>query len=198
MSNGVAAASWDASSRQAALKLLIRRMADRDQAAAAALYDQSCQILYSLALRIVKNVQDAEEVIHDVYCRTWRNAGAYDESRGSVMSWLVLMTRSVSIDLLRSKMRASSLFVPDFSAEALESSERSPEAQADVNQTTARIAKALAGLPAEQRQAVELAFFTGLSHSELAEHLNLPLGTVKTRIRVGLLSLRAMLEEFGA
>ena len=198
MSNGVATASWDASSRQAALKLLIRRMADRDQTAAAALYDQSCQILYSLALRIVKNVQDAEEVIHDVYCRTWRNAGAYDENRGSVMSWLVLMTRSVSIDLLRSKMRASNVIALDSNTDVAESSERSPEAQAGVSETTARIAKALAGLPAEQRQAVELAFFAGLSHSELAEHLNLPLGTVKTRIRVGLLSLRAMLEEFGA
>src|SRR5690349_13670261 len=109
MSDCPSMATPGASPRQAALKPLIRRMADKDQTAASTLYDQSCETLYALALRIVLNAEDAEEILHDVYCRAWRNANSYDESRGSVMSWLVLMTRSIAIDLVRSKRRGQSL-----------------------------------------------------------------------------------------
>jgi RNA polymerase sigma-70 factor (ECF subfamily) len=171
-------------------------MTDGDQGAASVLYDETCGVLYSLAVRIVVNSEDAEEVMHDVYCRAWRNAGAYDEGRGSVMSWLVLMTRSIAIDLVRSKRRSSCLVPLESAAEAKDSYERSPDAQASTSETAAKIRSALTSLSVEQRQAVELAFFSGLTHSELAEHLNVPLGTVETRVRAGLLRLRGLLEGF--
>lgn len=128
-----------ASSRQAALKALIRRMADKDQAAAATLYDQSCETLYALALRIVMNAEDAEEILHDVYCRAWRNANSYDESRGLVMSWLVLMTRSIAGDLVRSKRRGQSLAIYEVMADDVASCEHSPETQATNIETTTKI-----------------------------------------------------------
>jgi RNA polymerase sigma-70 factor (ECF subfamily) len=186
--------SWRVSDRQSALKALLHRMGNADQNAAAALYDETSGLLYSLAVRIVTNVEDAEEVMHDVYCRAWRNATSYDESRGSVMSWLVLMTRSAAIDLVRSKRRTSCMVPLDYAAQAKDSSERSPDVQASTRETATRVQSALASLPVEQRQAVELAFFSGLTHSELADHLNVPLGTVKTRVRSGLLRLRGLLE----
>src|SRR5688500_7791740 len=99
MSDCAAGVSGRAADRQSALKVLLRQMTDGDQGAASMLYDETCGLLYSLAVRIVVNSEDAEEVMHDVYCRAWRNANTYDESRGSVMSWLVLMTRSIAIDL---------------------------------------------------------------------------------------------------
>ena len=196
MSDCAAGVSKRPTDRQSALKVLLRRMEDGEQVAASALYDETCGVLYSLAVRIVTNSEDAEEVMHDVYCRAWRNANTYDESRGSVMSWLVLMTRSIAIDLVRSKRRTSCVLPLESATEARDSYERAPDAQASSNERAARIRSALATLPVEQRQAVELAFFTGLSHSELAEHLKVPLGTVKTRVRAGLSRLRGLLEGF--
>jgi RNA polymerase sigma-70 factor (ECF subfamily) len=198
MSNGGATAVSGTPQRQPALLPLIRRMAAGDQGAAGALYDETSQNLFALAVRICGNAEDAEEVLHDAYCRAWRNAASYDESRGSVMSWLVLMTRSIAIDLVRSRKRVSSTLPIEGDAAEIASGERSPETRVCENETVEQIRRALDCLTPEQRQAVELAFYRGFTHSEMAEHLQVPLGTVKTRVRTGLLRLREALSAVGA
>jgi RNA polymerase sigma-70 factor, ECF subfamily len=188
-----AAAASGASARQRELQSLVRRMAAADDAAMAALYDGTSGVLYALALRITGNAADAEEVLHDVYCRAWRKAATYDESRGSVMSWLVLMTRSTAIDLVRSRRLDEAMMPVSAAAEISDAAERSPEVSAGAAEQAERIRGAMAALPADQRQVVDLAFFGGLTHSEMADRLQLPLGTVKTRLRTALGRLRTLL-----
>lgn len=183
-------------SRQSAWSGLVREMAQGNQSALSQLYDQSSGLLYALALRITQNEEDAEEVLHDAYCRAWRTAGRYTDERSTVMSWLALITRSVAIDRLRSLRRHAPASTP-ISPGTEPLSQDSPEAEASLGQRARRIRVALSGLPGEQRELIELAFFEGLSHSELATSFGLPLGTVKTRIRSGLVRLRESLKELG-
>ena len=170
-------------------------MAQGNHAALSELYDQSSAILYSLALRIVQNAGDAEETVHDAYWRAWRYAGAYSAERGSVLSWLVLMTRSSGIDRLRATKRHQAAHSIDDSFQA-ESPTASPETEVASNQKNQRIRAAMRQLSADQREAIDLAFFGGLTHSELATHLGVPLGTIKTRIRTGLQRMRDSLGDF--
>jgi RNA polymerase sigma-70 factor (ECF subfamily) len=182
--------------RQSAWKALVERMAQGNHSALSDLYDQSSGILYSLAVRIVRNPEDAEEVLHDAYLRAWRYACAYTEDRGSVFAWLVLMTRTSAIDRLRATRRHKNTNALDSSSDA-ESPAISPETEVVSNQRAQRIKDAMRNLPIEQREAIELAFFSGLTHSELATRLGVPLGTVKTRIRTGLLRMRGSLGDLG-
>jgi RNA polymerase sigma-70 factor (ECF subfamily) len=182
--------------RQSTWKLLVERMAQGNHSAFSDLYNQSSGILYALALRMVRNPQDAEETLHDAYWRAWRYAHAYSEQRGSVLAWLVLMTRSSAIDRLRATKRHNAAQSLDTCFDA-ESPGVSPENEVSGNQRANRIQAALRHLPVEQSQAIELAFFGGLTHSELAEQLGVPLGTIKTRIRTGLIRMRTSLEDFG-
>jgi RNA polymerase sigma-70 factor (ECF subfamily) len=169
-------------------------MAERDQSALSQLYDQTSRVLFALALRIVKNTADAEEVVHDAYCRAWRYAAGYDPHRGSVLSWLTLLTRSVAIDRLRSLGRHTGATQLDEQAHVAPET-KSPEREVYSNERAARVRRAIRMLPPEQWKLIELAFFEGLTHTELAQRLSVPLGTVKTRIRAGLLRLRLALED---
>jgi len=180
--------------RQAAWKHLVERMAEGCHSALSELYDQSSGILYAMALNILRNPQDAEETLHDAYWRAWRYAKAYSEQRGSVLAWLVLMARSSAIDRLRTAKRHNSVHAMDTGFDA-ESPVISPEAEVVLDQKSRRIRAAMRSIPAEQREAIQLAFFGGLTHSELAERLGVPLGTVKTRIRAGLHRMRGALED---
>lgn len=180
-------------SRELELRELVGRIAVRDQAALAQLYDATSPALYAIALRMLANPHDAEEVVYDVYSRAWRNAPSYSEARGTVSTWLILMTRSLAIDRLRSLRRQPAANLADAPEPA--SSADSPETRAESDQRSRRVQAALSRLPAEQRSLLELAFFSGLSHSEIAEQSTLPLGTVKTRIRSGLTRLRTELED---
>jgi RNA polymerase sigma-70 factor (ECF subfamily) len=195
---GLAAASGAQreDTRQVAWKQLVQRMADEDHSALSELYDLSSGILYSMALSIVRNPEDAEETLHDAYWRAWRYARAYSEQRGSVLAWLILMTRTSAIDRLRAGKRHRAVASVELCGDT-ESTAISPEDEVVSNQRITRIRAAMRRLPEEQREVIQLAFFRGLTHSELAEHLGVPLGTIKTRIRTGLLRMRGALEDLG-
>jgi RNA polymerase sigma-70 factor (ECF subfamily) len=174
----------------------LRRCAEGDQSGLSALYDESSRYVYGLALRILRDTADAEEITIDVYAQVWRSAAAFVAQRGSVMSWLVTLTRSRAIDRLRTQAakgrRKEDTLDTQFS---LQDPSETPEESAALVQERKRIRAALNQLPAEQRELIELAYYSGLSHSELASKLGQPLGTVKTRIRLGMMKLRELLEE---
>jgi RNA polymerase sigma-70 factor, ECF subfamily len=174
-------------------RVYLARIADGEQAALGSLYDESSSLVYSLVLRVLANVADAEEVTMDVYSQVWKGAAGYDTSRGSVTAWLITLARSRAIDRVRSRTsraRKETALPETFDAP---STGISPEQETGDSQRRQQVLAALATLPAEQRQLLELAFYSGLTHSELAERVGQPLGTVKTRIRAGMTKLREQL-----
>jgi len=174
---------------------LVERMAAGDQEALSRLYDETSRVIYALALRILQNREDAEEAVIDCYSRAWRHAKNFDRSRASVMAWLVMMARSIAIDRIRGGVVRTQRTEPLPETPKYPSQQAGPEIEARFGQQRERIEYALRQLPAEQREVIQLAFFTGLSHSELAERLGAPLGTIKTRARLGLARLRTLLED---
>jgi RNA polymerase sigma-70 factor (ECF subfamily) len=188
-------ASQSLRQREQEWNTLVRRMATGRQDALSRLYDGTSSVIYGLALRILRNREDAEEVVLDAYSRAWRQAANFDPQRGGAMTWLVMMARSIAIDRLRSSAGRAARTEPLDGPRQEASPEADPESSAFFSQQRDRVRSALAQLPLEQRQVIELAFFGGLSHSELATQLDLPLGTVKTRVRLGLGRLRTLLEE---
>ena len=178
---------------------LVANMAANQESAVGELYDLTSGLVHGVALRILENPQDAEEVVLDVYMKAWRNASTYSLERGSVTAWLVMMARSIAIDRIRSRnaqprtLDLAALMVPEPAG-----SLATPEQSAEQRERRSRIESALSELPAEQREALILAFFGGLTHAELSERLGQPLGTVKTRIRLGLWRLRRLLEKSAA
>jgi RNA polymerase sigma-70 factor (ECF subfamily) len=176
---------------------LVARLADGDEDALARLYDSTNRIVYGLALRILGEPSSSEEVTMEVYLQVWRTAESYDPQRGTVSSWLVTLVRSRAIDCLRRrKARRAGLEDHVDDVVHLSDSRPSPE-RAVVDAGRARmLAKAMANLSPDQREAIELAFFPGLSHTEVAAQMGLALGTVKTRIRLGMLRLRKLLGQF--
>jgi RNA polymerase sigma-70 factor (ECF subfamily) len=182
----------------AGLADLVARMAQGQQEALAALYDETSPMLNGLLQRILERPEDAEEVLLDVYMKAWKNAGGYTEKRGSVQAWLVIMARNSAIDRMRQRRaepRAAEF--DDEKALAVEAPDDSPETQTAAAQRRRIVRSLLNELPAEQREAVLLAFFSGYTHAELADKLGEPLGTVKSRIRMGLIRLRGLMEEGG-
>ena len=173
----------------------IRRCASRDESALAALYDESSQLAYSIAMRVLQDEADASEVVLDVYKEVWDGAARFDEQRGSAAAWLVILARSRAIDRRRfrtAQMRTSA------SVEQLREvtcSRPNPESVAIAGQKRQAVMRALEAVPWEQRQALELSFFSGLTHPEIADELGEPLGTVKTRIRLAVARLRELLKE---
>lgn len=165
----------------------------RDAAALQSLYDETSRVLYSLAFRVLNDREDAEEVMLDVYQQVWNAANRFDPSRGNVLSWLAVMTRNRAIDRVRQSnvRRSRELQVEDQVDTASDSP--APEAQSILAQQQVLVRRAMATLGQEQREAIELAFYSGMSHSEVADALGEPLGTVKTRIRVGMQKLRKAL-----
>jgi RNA polymerase sigma-70 factor (ECF subfamily) len=173
-------------------------MAQGQQEALAALYDETSPMLNGLLQRILERREDAEEVLLDVYMKAWKNAGGYTEKRGSVQAWLVIMARNSAIDRMRQRRaEPRTAGFDDAIAIGIEAAGDSPETQTAVAQRRRRVRDLLNELPAEQRQAVLLAFFGGYTHAELAGKLGEPLGTIKSRIRMGLLRLRSLAEGEG-
>ena len=169
---------------------LVRRVAAGDEQAISELYDVSSRLVYSVALRILGAAADAEEVTLDVYTQIWRSAGSFDPARGTVTAWLVNLARSRAIDRLRSA--ASRARREHGSVEFFDLADQTadPEMAAASRQQRKIVLAALEELGAEQREAIGLAYFSDLSHSEIAGRLGLPLGTIKTRIRLGMMKLR--------
>ena len=155
----------------------------------AELYDRHAARVLGLAYRIVRNTSDAEDVVQDVFAQAWRTAPNYEASRGTVAGWLLMMARTRAIDRLRARQtRRDAGAEPD--PERIPSHAVPVSEQIIANQQATRVRGAMFALPAEQKTALELAYFEGLTQSEIAERLQIPLGTVKTRIRAGLAILR--------
>jgi RNA polymerase sigma-70 factor (ECF subfamily) len=154
-------------------------------------------MVYGLILRIVSNPHTAEEVLLDVYLQIWRKAETYSASKGTVLAWLFTIARSRAIDALRSRAsRESGQQDPLDTAVAAVDRSPTPEENSAISQRRQFVRQCLAELPGEQREAIELAYFRGLSHSEIAEALKQPLGTVKTRVRLGMARLRESLRRY--
>ena len=169
----------------------VRRMASGDAEALAALYDRHGRAVYSLALRVLGDCRRPRRVAQDVFAQAWRQSARYDTSRGVVVAWLLMMSRSRSIDRLRSRRGLPPTDRrPRLTLSLLADPAEGPErADADRGAGERASGSALETLPLVQRMAIELAFYEGLTHVEIAERLEVPLGTIKTRIRLGLMKL---------
>jgi RNA polymerase sigma-70 factor (ECF subfamily) len=178
--------------RNRQLAALIARLAEQDQDALTALYDLTSRQLYGLLLRIVGNAATAEEVLFDVYTQAWRQAARYDRQRGTPLAWLITMARSRALDRLRAGGYDESHAAP---LEQAYGHARAADAEQDAIAAEMRrtVRAALDTLPPEQRAVIELAYYGGLSHSEIAGRLGQPLGTVKTRARRAMIKLRDVL-----
>ena len=176
--------------RETAWADYIRRCAAQDQSALGALYDDSSRHVYGIALSILRDPADAEEVTLDVYSQVWRSAAVYSAQRGSVVAWLLTLARSRAIDRLRARLNRQNREEPLGDSPTFCATGGTPEDSAANEQTRQKIQRALNSLSLHQREAVELAYFSGRSHSEVAAYLDIPLGTIKTRIRMGIMKLR--------
>jgi RNA polymerase sigma-70 factor, ECF subfamily len=174
----------------------LKKAALGDQHALSALYDASSRLVYGLVLRIVGDAATAEDVTLDVYLQVWNQAARFDPERGRVVTWLTTIARSRAIDRLRASPTELLLAEPLDIVDELEKGDSNPEASAVLEQRRTHVRKALETLSPEQRRALELAFFGGLSQNEIALKLNEPLGTVKTRIRSGMIKLRDALRQY--
>jgi RNA polymerase sigma-70 factor, ECF subfamily len=179
---------------------LLQRIVARDTGALADLYDRHSRLLFGLILRIVRNRAEAEDILQEVFIRVWTRARLYDPRLGSPMPWLVRLARNCAIDRLRARRIRDTAGSPvldqavaDPAASATDI--RTPETDVLDAERRGTVMDALAGLPAEQRRLIEAAFFEGYTHSELANRFGLPLGTVKTRIRAGMIAMRQRLEQ---
>lgn len=169
----------------------LARMTRGDEAGLAELYDRHATPVYSLALRIVRRPEDAEDVTQQVFTQAWRTASRFDASRGVVAAWLLMMARSRAIDCLRRRNPARDGISDDDRLAAIPDPEPSVEYVVATREQVERVQVAIDALPADQRVAVELAYYDGLTQSEIAARTSTPLGTVKTRVRSALQALRS-------
>lgn len=175
---------------------LLARVGGADQSALAQLYDASSPAVFGLTLRILGDRAAAEEVTLDVYTQVWKTASQYTPERGAASSWLLMLARSRSIDRLRSRARRDQDRETPLEAQVTEVADPAPTPEQTSVEAARRqvIQSALGTLDPRQREAIDLAFFSGFSHREIATRLGQPLGTVKTRIRLGMVRLRELLE----
>jgi len=175
----------------------MEEVAAGDQVALGRLYDATSRRVFGLVLRILRDHHAAQEVTLDVYTRVWQQARRFDSSRGSVEAWLLTLAHHRAIDQLRQRRRQSereTSLEPEFD---LPDTQPDPETVSSEADLARRVRHALRTIPEEQRRAIVAAYFGGLSHTEVAQALGQPLGTVKTRIRSGLLALRRALDAGG-
>jgi RNA polymerase sigma-70 factor (ECF subfamily) len=176
---------------------LIERMAHGDQTALTALYDATSALVYGLALRILRDQSAAEEVTIEVYMQAYRIASRYDPRRGIPSAWLLALTHSRAIDCLRRGALRQQHELSFELAETLPTSDPDPEAYSSTIELQRTVQRALAALSPAQRQVIEMAYYEGLSHSKIAARLGQPLGTVKSRIRAGMMVLHDLLRPLG-
>jgi RNA polymerase sigma-70 factor (ECF subfamily) len=180
---------------------LIARVSEGDARALEVLYDRYARVVYSFALRIVGDPSLAEELLQEVFFRAWQQGGAFRATRGSFITWLLSITHNLAIDELRKRRRRPQRAENNTSEESEQLLPEMPDESQDVEEEVwlaslrDRIADALASLPPAQREAIELAYFQGLTQREIAERLGEPLGTIKTRMRLGMQKLREQLSH---
>jgi RNA polymerase sigma-70 factor, ECF subfamily len=176
---------------------VIRRVAEGDAVAFERVYDAFSGILYSLALRILERPEDTEELLQEVFLKIWRDAEDYDPRRGAPLAWAITITRHKAIDKIRSTARRLRLYE---AAEAEAKNEAAalpqPLTAAESSENAHAVRESLGRLAPEVRESIELAFFGGLSHSQIAARLSLPLTTVKSRIRRAMMQLRQSLRHY--
>lgn len=178
---------------QAVDRAALEQMAKGDQQGLALLYDHYAKPIFSLALRVLNDQGEAEEVVQDVFTQAWQQASRYDTARGAVGAWLFTVARSRAIDRLRARRVRPEWVADERQAERLPAPEPAPDLRLLSAEEVAHVRAALNELPLLQRLAIELAYYEGLTHAEIAERLEQPLGTVKTRIRLALTRLRETL-----
>ena len=185
--------SIDLGHRNQDLVALIRRVAGGEQSAVTAVYDATNRLVFGLILRVVGDRATAEEVLLDVYTQVWRQAATYDTSRGVPLAWIMTIARSRAIDRLRARRPDQQKKEPLDAISEVRATGISPEEASVYSERQQLVRTALQTLSPEQREVIELAYYAGLSHSEIALKLGQPLGTVKTRTRLGMIKLRDML-----
>jgi RNA polymerase sigma-70 factor (ECF subfamily) len=173
---------------------LISRIADGDESAFTTLYQRLSSSLYGMAYRMINDAKEAEDVLQEGFTYIWRKAGSYDPTRSTPFAWAVMIVRNKAIDRLRVRQRGERLRERAEQSFVQEKDESSAE-EPTLRERSTIVRSALQQIPQEQREALELAFFGGLTHEEIADRLTTPLGTIKARIRRGLLKLRDFLHE---
>lgn len=175
---------------------LVPKIVQKDREAFERFYDLLAPLAFSLILRIVRSRVDAEELLQDVFYYVWDKAANYNPDRGTPQAWVLTIARSRAIDRLRSKKAQPQTTEPlDGETEEWRFADSSSEAALEARDARALLERELESLSDLQRQALELAYFEGLTQTEIAERLGVPLGTIKTRLRDGLLRLRGILEK---
>lgn len=164
--------------------MLVSAIRSGDESAMAQVYDRYSGIVYSVGLRVLGETGAAEDILQDVFMQLWRNPAAFDASRGSLPGWLAVIARNRAIDSLRKRRPEDEL------SEVVVSIEPDMVRGVEWSRTLDKVRTALGAMPTPQRTALEMSFFEGLTHVEIAEKMSEPLGTIKTRIRAGLLVLR--------
>ena len=167
--------------------MLVSRIRSGDEDALAALHDRYAGVVYSVALRVLGETTQAEDILQEIFLQLWRNPQRFDANRGSLGAWLAVIARHRAIDQLRRRRPESDI------EDVVISVDSHLEQATDRNLAIAKVRTAVERLPAEQRQPLEMAFFQGLTHAEIAIKTSTPLGTIKTRIRSALLALRKAL-----
>lgn len=178
--------------------VLVQRVADGDARALEQLYDRYARPVFSLALRMLGDPAEAEELLQETFLRLWQQAARYDARRGSFGSWLMSIAHNLAVDALRSRSRRPQRadFVELGHLPLTETDEATiAHEAAEVSELRDRVRQAMAQLPEPQRQAIELAYFAGLTHSEIAAVLGEPIGTIKTRLRLGMQKLHLLLRD---
>lgn len=172
---------------------LVRRIGDGNTDALRALYDRYGTIVFGMALRVVGDRQAAEECTQDAFVAVWRRAGSYDSERAKVSTWMIAIARNRAVDLMRRRAARPAELHADVSR-----GDGSPDVADRIvtAESSEQVAAALAELPDDQREVLVLAYFQGLSHSEISERLQLPLGTVKGRVRLALDRLRVLAPKY--
>lgn len=174
---------------------LVERIMAGDEGALAALYDRYAGMLFAMLVRILRDTSAAEEVLQDLFLQLWRGASRFDASRGSLAAWLLVIGRNRALSRLRGKGRHETLAdSEEFSIEAVPSSGNLEDEVARM-QLMERLRGAMAALPQEQREAVELAYFEGMTQTEIAARVGCPLGTVKSRVRAAMQTLKQLFED---
>jgi RNA polymerase sigma-70 factor, ECF subfamily len=175
---------------------ILGRIARGEDQALAELYDRYTQLLYTLGMRILRSVQDSEDVVQEVFMQAWNKAGTYEPGKGTVYAWLVTMMRNRAIDRLRSKGFRHSAQSADVAGLLLSAdpASSSPHSYAVHTEDQKLVLATLKELSVDQQQVLVLAYYEGFSQSEIAKKLNIPLGTVKSRIRKGLQSMHSMMK----
>ncbi len=177
-------------------RALIARVEARDADALAALYDRYAARLLGLAARILGDTGEAEEVLQEVFLFVWRAAATFDPARGSVLAWLLVATRSRAIDRLRTRRPAARAGLTRVDRIPDKPDPSDVEADSATREWETLCRAAIAELPPEQRLALELAYFEGLTHQEISQKTSTPLGTVKTRVRLGLMKLKDRIRPY--